>query len=371
MKNLLLAFLALGLVSCSGSDTGSGRDEKPETGTPSSFNRKEMLTHWANDIIIPAYNQLYTVNSTLDDRVKSFVSAPNAANLASARAAYKEAYITWQKTAFYEVGPAKNENLRQYFNIYPTNPAGIEALSKESDYKFHLVSNSDKQGYPAVDYLLNGIGSNDTEIIAAYTSENNAQNYKKYLTAVTARLKDLTGKVKNDWGNYKSTFISNDGSSATSSVDLIANDYLLYYEKFYRNGKVRLPVGFNTGSALPKNVEAYYSPELSKVLFNTATKAMHDFFQGKSYNSETPGLGFESYLNALDGQSISADINSRFAKILETSNALNGSMKEAVTNNREAVLKLHDQIQANLVPLKVDMLQKFNISVVYSDGDGD
>lgn len=369
MKYLFITFSILCLLSCNGSE--SGRDVPSDPENPSGFDRKEMLTHWANNIIIPAYDQLYNDNTVLDDRVKDFVKGPSVANLEEARVAFKEAYITWQKAAFFEVGPAKNENLRQYFNIYPTNPAGIEALSKEADYKLHLVSNSAMQGYPAVDYLLNGIGSENASIIAEYTTGNNAQNYKNYLLALTARLKEKSKMVKTDWSNYKSSFINNDGSSATSSVDLIANDYLLYYEKFYRNGKVRLPVGYSTGNALPKNVEAYYSPELSKTLFNTATTALHDFFKGKNYGGNTSGLGFESYLNALKGQDIAADINNGFSEITKASNALNGTMKEAVINDRTAVLKLHDQIQTNLVPLKVDMLQKFNISVVYSDGDGD
>jgi hypothetical protein len=42
-----------------------------------------------------------------------------------------------------------------------------------------------------------------------------------------------------------------------------------------------------------------------------------------------------------------------------------------VVENNLSMLSTYDVIQANVVLLKVDMLQKLNINVDYADADGD
>ncbi|MGI9527464.1 MAG: imelysin family protein [Weeksellaceae bacterium] len=365
MKYLYILFTFLLFASCS-SDNGGGTDEPKVEG----FDRKAMLNHWAQDIIIPGYQDLAKKNQNLHQKVKNFVDAPNHNTLNQARASLRNAYLTWQKVAFFEVGPAKNENLRQFFNIYPASTDKVARIVSEQDYNLHLSSNASIQGYPTLDYLLNGLGSDDA-IIAKFNMDSEATDYKRFILALSSRLRDKAETVENAWGSYKDTFIQNDGSSATSSIDLVANDYLLFYEKFYRNGKVRFPSGYTSGHASPKHVEAYYSPDLSLELFKTATMAMHDFFQGKSYGSDVKGLGFEAYLNALKRPDIVQDINENYENIFATANGINGTLRDAVVNHRESVLNLQDQIQKNVVPMKVDMLQELNISVAYFDGDGD
>lgn len=365
MRNtiFLLATL-LSIISCSSDNSRTkGNDDT------SDFDRSAMLTHWADDIIIPAYANLNETNTDMYNQIQNFVSNPSLSTLQSARNSHRKAYISWQKANIWAgIGPGLNENLRDFFNIYPANEEGIKQLAEESNYKLNLLSNASKQGYPALDFLLNGFGKDDNEIISKFSTNN---KYGNFTLAIANKLKEKTTKVYNEWKSYKTTFVKNHESSASGSIDLVANDFLLYYEKYYRNGKVRFPSGTQTGTPEPKIVEAYYSPDLSIELLNTSTKAMQDFFQGKSYNSNTSGLGFEAYLKALKREDISNDINNNFKEILNAIQAIKEPMKDAVVNNRDAILSLHDKIQKNVVPLKVDMLQKLNISVSYFDGDGD
>ncbi|MXV37721.1 hypothetical protein GO491_03355 [Flavobacteriaceae bacterium Ap0902] len=367
MRLILLTFLSLFFVACSSSNSDDIIPVDPST----EFDRSAMLSHWANNIIIPGYANLKAANEALNENIETFIENPNVNTLSETRLAHKNAYLAWQKVAFFEVGPAKNENLRQYFNIYPTDASGIETLLNQTDYQLHLTSNSAKQGYPALDYLLNGLGESDLEIINKYTDDANASNYKRFIEAVSDRLEDKTELVYDAWQTYKDTFIANNGSSATSSVDLVANDFLLFYEKYYRNGKIRIPAGYDTGVAAPEKVESYYAPEFSLELFDTATMAMRDFYLGKNFNSNATGPGFDSYLKYLNREDIATDITNGFNTIITTSNALNGTLKQLVISERQAILNLNDKIQQNVIPLKVEMLQALNISVAYYDGDGD
>ena len=50
---------------------------------------------------------------------------------------------------------------------------------------------------------------------------------------------------------------------------------------------------------------------------------------------------------------------------------LNNDFSFQVNQDNLTMLKTYDVIQKNVVLLKVDMLQKLNISVDYADADGD
>jgi hypothetical protein len=56
---------------------------------------------------------------------------------------------------------------------------GIEANISTSAYNLTLLSQFDKQGFPALDYLINGLSTTDAGIVNYYSINSNATNYKK------------------------------------------------------------------------------------------------------------------------------------------------------------------------------------------------
>jgi hypothetical protein len=90
---------------------------------------------------------------------------------------------------------------------------GIEANISTSAYNLTLLSQFDKQGFPALDYLINGL-SIDAGIVNYYSINSNATNYKKYLTDVVTSLKSTADVVVNDWNTgYRTAYIANSGTS--------------------------------------------------------------------------------------------------------------------------------------------------------------
>ena len=51
--------------------------------------------------------------------------------------------------------------------------------------------------------------------------------------------------------------------------------------------------------------------------------------------------------------------------------SLNNNFKSQIQEDNNQMLSTYDAIQKTVVMLKVDMLQKLNISVDYADADGD
>ncbi|MGK4567387.1 imelysin family protein [Flavobacterium sp. 3HN19-14] len=202
-----------------------------------------------------------------------------------------EAYKAYQYVAIYYIGKAEEVSLKESSNTYPASASGIDSNINTGNYNLSLFAQFDKQGFPALDYLINGLGVNDALIVGFYTTNPKATAYKQYLTDVTARLKTNAEAVAADWhGTFRDEFIANNGTSVSSSVNKTVNIFVKSLERDIRAAKVGIPAGvLSNGTTFPNKVEAYYKADVSKELLNTAVKAAQDFFNGKHFDSATTG----------------------------------------------------------------------------------
>lgn len=364
---LILTSLVL-FVSCGSDDSGEG-----ET---SSFDRGAMLANWADNIIIPSFENFVIYTQNLEETTEIFVQDPSENKLSALRSAYEEAYIQFQTVSLFEIGKPESMNYRSFLNTYPTDAAAIEQKISANQFNLQLPSTYDQQGFPALDFLINGLAEADAEIVHFYTGGSNAAAYKSYLLNVSERINLLTGEVLADWKNsFRNDFVANTSSSSTGSVDRFTNDYVLYYERYLRSGKIGIPAGAFTGNPVPENVEAFYSDALSKSLYLQALKTVQDFFNGKHFGSSQEGLSYKQYLEFLNSIKNSQDlevlIDSQFNTIRQQAAALDQDFVKQVENNNTLMLQAFDELQKNVVLLKVDMMQALSISVDYVDSDGD
>ncbi|MEW5677333.1 imelysin family protein [Flavobacterium enshiense] len=366
---LLLSFTAF-FAACSSSDSGSDA-------SGDGYDRTALLTEWADNIIIPSFEDYQSKVTVLQTEVADFNTAPSEVKLTEVRTAWLEAYKAFQHVSMFEIGKAEEVALVSCTNIYPTNATGIESNVAAGTYNLTLLSQYDKQGFPAIDYLINGLGADDATIVTFYTSNGNAAKYKQYLTDLTVRLKSNADLIVNDWnGTYRSAFISSNGNSVSSSVNRMVNIFVKNYEKNIRAGKVGIPAGvFSTGTTYTNKVEAYYKNDVSKLLLNEAVKASQDFFNGKHFGSSVTGLGLKSYLTYLnvvkDGQPLSTIINNRYTTIYTANGLLSDSFSEQIFNDNSKMLTAYDELQRNVISFKGDMMPALNITVDYVDADGD
>jgi hypothetical protein len=215
---------------------------------------------------------------------------------------------------------------------------------------------------------LNGLAETDSEIVAKYSSEN----YRNYLLEVAKRINSLTSEVNTSWqGNFRDEFVSNTSSSSTGSVDMFTNKYIMYYETFLRSGKIGYPAGAFTGTPAPGNVEAYYSGDLSKELYLQALESTINLFKGRSFNAGQTGKSYKQYLESLGREDLANDIISQFDVIKSQATELDGSFRNQVASNNTVMLSAFDELQKEVVLLKLDMVQALSISINYVDSDGD
>jgi predicted lipoprotein len=367
-----LIALFMVLSSCGGDD-----------GDPSTENntkdRQAILINWVDNIIIPSYANFKTKLDVMIEKTGAFTSAPDNTTLSELREAWVNAYIEWQKVELFEFGPADSHTLRNFFNIYPANIATINTNINDAVANLDLPSNYASQGFPALDYLINGLGADDPAIIEAYTSDADAEKRIAYLNRLTARMSSLISSVVTEWnGSYRETFINKTGLDIGSSFGNVVNAYVLEYERYIRSGKIGIPAGvFSSNVIQPERVEGFYKKDISLILAETAHETAYNFFNGKISILSPDGPGFKSYLDALEirdtstGTLLSSVINSQFVEIANKLNVLSPDFSQEVQSNNVAMLDTYTSMQRLVRLLKLDMTSAISVTITYTDNDGD
>ena len=358
------------------SSTSSSTTSSETTSTkPADFDRGAMLAFWADKIIIPSLESFNESLFKLLEATNSFIDNPDQEKISQLRDKWLTTYKAWQFVEMFDIGKAEEIYFKNRLNLYPVNKDRVDSNIDSGSYDLDKAENFTSQGFPAVDYLLFGIGENDESIIAKYLISDSP--HSKYLKDVVSKIVELTNIVKVDWEEgYRNTFVELTDNTATSSINKLTNDFIFYYEKGFRAHKIGIPAGVFSGSPLPDRVEAYYGRIYSRVLAIEAANAVDNFFNGRSFSdNEDMGLSLKSYLDFIEGDSVSSklsdEIDAQIAASIESIGSLKENFVDQVNENNIEMLRTYDVIQAGVVMLKVDMLQKLNISVDYVDADGD
>ena len=373
-ENLVIDEIATTEKIISNNTTDNSNSNTSSNDELNSFDHKEMLTNWVENIIIPSITNFDNSLKTFKESATTFVNAPTTETLSNLKEAWLSSFLKWQHVEMFDIGLSEEIYYKNRINLYPTNVERIENNISTLNYDLDEPVNFSAQGLNSIDYLLFGIGENEVEIISKFSDEN--LNYGKYLTDLVDKMVSLTYEIKSSWSDeYKSSFISSTDNTASSSINKVVNDFIYYFEKGYRANKIGIPAGVFSDKPLPDRVEAYYGKNYSKILALEATDAVNYFFNGNySNDKESKGLSIKDYLDYLEAdkeEKLSEKINSQLEKIKTKVLELNTNFSEQVNQENLKMLIAYDVIQANVVFLKVDMLQVLNISVDYVDADGD
>lgn len=365
-KITILAFLITVFYACS----SSSENEPEET---DNFDRGVMLTHIADNIIIPSLQDFNTEMVSLKAAGDTFVTTPNQTNLEAFRISWLAAYKEYQYIEMYNIGKAEELQYKFYMNIYPLSVTDVETNIANDSYDLNNVNYQDAQGFPALDYLLYGVADTDANILAKYTTDSNADGYKNYITNVLNQMSSLTTEVLNDWtSSYRDEFVASTGNTVTSALNKFLNDYIEFFEKNIRTNKIGIPAGIFSDTTLPEKVEAFYRQDVSKELAINAIDGFENLFLGNFKGNSIAGKSsFQQYLQALDRQDLVNSITSQFNVAKTQVESLNTNFYEQVNTDNTKMTLAYDELQKLVVYLKVDMASALNISIVFVDTDGD
>jgi predicted lipoprotein len=370
----LVIVVCLLLVTFSSCDNGG----EPST-TDNNKDREEILIHWVDNIIKPSYSTFKTKLDVMIVSANAFTSSPEISTLNDFRNAWEEAYIEWQRVELFEFGAADQLTARNFFNIYPTNVSQINTYINDPGLSLDVPAAYAVQGFPAIDYMLNGIAVDDAATVAAYTSDTDAAKRIAYLSKLVARMDTVLTSIIEIWNSsYRDTFISKTGLDIGSSTGNVVNAYVLEYERYVRSGKIGIPSGiFSSGVVQPEKVEAFYKKDISKSLALAANQAARDFFNGKNPSTGQNGPSFKSYLDALgakddvSGAMLSTVIDDQFEIVTNSLNGLSQDFTAQIQNDNSAMTDTYTDMQKLVRLLKLDMTSAMSVTITYTDNDGD
>ena len=382
----LLALFAISVIISCGKDgdtpiapaTPTPSTQTPTTSTeqPTDLTsvRRDIATNLATGIIIPAYTQLQVHTDELVTTIEVFNNSPTEDNLVVAQAALKNSWIAWQRASIYLFGPSESVALRNSLNTYPTDVNQIDANIQTGDYILSSLANQAAVGFPAIDYLLNGLATGNADIMEQYRGESDGR--KQYLADLANDIKIRVDQSLNGWvadgENYTATFTDEAalGIDIGSSLSTIVNALDLHFQRFVRDGKVAIPAGVRSaGIPRPKAIEALYGG-YSVELLQESLLAYEDLFLGIAADN-TNGTGLYDYLVAIDAKDLADDMQAQFDIAQLATNNLSDPLGTQIDTDLDSLTNVFIEMQKLVVFIRSDMASLIGISITNQDNDGD
>ena len=273
-------------------------------------------------------------------------------------------------------GPAEEVALRKSLNTYPTDAIQIDANIESGNYILGSLANQAAVGFPALDYLLNGLAENNEGIREEYMVTERSNNRKQYLTDLAVDVQTRVTTSLNGWlpsgENQVAVFTETDalGIDVGSSLSIIVNSIDLHFQRFARDGKVAIPAGIRSaGVPRPKAIEALYGG-YSTELLQASLVAYEQLYMGVGVNDEDKESLYD-YLVAIDAKDLADDIQAQFEITKTAANALTDPFGEQIATDVEAVTNVFIEMQKLVVFFKADMASLMGISITNQDNDGD
>lgn len=353
--------LSLYITSCNDDEGGE---------VVNTEDRRVMLENIGTNIIIPNYETLNSRVNDLQDAVQDFSELVNSDNLEEVQNTYINAYLAWQNSAVFELGPAESVALRTNVNTFPASPDKIETNISDGNYDLTSFTNIDAKGFPALDYLL--FNGDDNTVLESFAGEGNER--LNYLKDVVSDIQTLVSTVTDQWNSsYLTTFTSSTGVDIGSSLGQLVNQFIIDYERV-KNERIGIPLGKKSlGDPLPKNVEAFYSGH-SVELAVQHLKALQNVYLGRTDNG-VDGIGIDDYLVSLEaphnGGLLADTLRAKLEEVIEATAAIPSPLSETVVNNPTPVEDAYIALQTGVVLFKTDMASALSTAVTFQDNDGD
>ena len=365
MRYIYILFFACIFSACNITDN---------PGTSDNYDRTILLANMADGIIIPKHNAFQSQLNELKLAVDSFSVSTTMNNFNNLRQSWESAYKSWQHIEMFNMGKAEEIEYVKSMNTYPTNTTVIDQNIVSGNYNLDDLTwpSWSSQGFPALDYMLYGLDNDSTLILNKYNGLDGV-NYLNYLNALVLQMESLTAEVKNFWTNSRNEFVNSPENTSTSSLNVLTNDFIYFFEKGLRANKIGIPCGrWDNYQIYPRGVEGYFRKNLSKDLALEALEASINFFSGYNYNTNQIGESYADYiLYKMGNDNLSNEIKSQMQESKTAINNLDDNFVKQMEEDNLQMLAAYDELQKVVVLMKTDLLINLSIVVDYVDADGD
>ena len=325
--------------------------------------RREVLVHLADEVIVPAQDQLRADAIELATTVDALCSG---GPVAPAHAAWRAVRADWSVTAAFAFGPVITQMQAGALDFWPVREATIEekitAAPALIDATYIDGLGTSAKGMPALEYLL---------FVAPPAADTPRCAYAQALAADIAQ---RSAQIADAWITEHAEALASAGHGSAAypgeqaGLDAVVNATI---ESLYRMVKEKLdrPLGNLTGSAPdPTLVESRYSDGPLEDLGHDLDGFAAIYLGADLESGGEPGLG--ALVAARDAR-LDARILTQLGVARTALAAIPGPLAAALTGDRNAVQAARDEIDALRRLIKLDVASLLGVTLMLSDNDGD
>ncbi|WP_224367299.1 imelysin family protein [Hyalangium versicolor] len=333
LRSLALAG-ALVLASC-----GDDDDNGPTT---PSFD-SEIIVHFADDVVVPTYQNLATRMSELDAAVNALAADTTAAKLTAAQEAWFAARQPWEQSEGFLFGPVDSFGYDPAMDSWPVNRSDLDAVLASNDAftpTYVATLSETQKGFHTVEYLLFGDGR-------AKKPEDFTPRQFDYLKAIAAELKSVSAALSDSWAKsvdgrqpYRDVLANagQQGNSAYTSVSSAAQEMvggMIGILDEVANGKIADPYDAKD----PELVESQFAYN-SLSDFSNNIRSVQNAYLGHLQGQAAKGKSFSDFVKAENAE-LDARVQKELADAITALSKIPEPFRTSITDPASA-----DEIEA-------------------------
>lgn len=324
--------------------------------------RREVLAHLADDVIVPAHDQLEADATAL---AQALAATCDNGDAAPAQAAWRALRDSWSVTGAFAFGPVAEQMQAGPLDFWPVRTDTIEAKILEApaaiDAAYIDALGTSAKGLPALEYLLFAGPIDPKSPRCAYA------------VALADDVVRRTGELADAWqtGAAEALRTAGHGSTIYTSeqlgLDAVVNATI---ENLYRMVKDKLdrPLGNLTGSAPDPAISESIFSHGGRVDLERNLDGFERVYLGADLESGgDPGLGA---LVAARDAALDERILAQLA-VARAALAAFDRLDTALVDDRSAVQTARDELDALRRLIKLDVASLLGVTLSLSDNDGD
>lgn len=358
------------------------------------FDRYTMLANILNNVVLPANENFMDQAAILRDALRTLEDAPTIETVAAAQEAWRATSNAWAQCDLFS--SRELALLHNQIDKWPSNIEFIEGFIAEAetlDQAFIASIGSTAKGLPAIEYLLFAPDSEPQEVVNQLTNADDGDRRRAFLVGLGDHLYQIATELSDYWlvdqGDgtglgMAQQFLESDPDSVDTQamLSLIMNGIS---EQLEDNLQRRLWGVVQNQVGMQIEVESPYAHHSIAKLQHGVSAFLRTFHGG----AENDMLGLDDYLTYLDVK-YAADIMSAHVQtpmpsevgtplaelIIERTNTLlqyldtiEEPLPEAILNQTELLEATNAEALRLLLPVRVDMNNKFGVTISFNDGD--
>jgi predicted lipoprotein len=365
--------------------------------TPDGFDRNALLLHLGTNVLLPIHAAFDTKAAAMPAAIAAYCDALDAgsatAQEATARAAWLEAMLAWERADELIVGPAAMDNraLRDRVYAWPlvsTCEIDRDVASQWGDPAGYDITTklARRRSLAAIEWLLYPPNANHTclnepvgwSTLGADLPRARCRLALRIATDVAGAAAMLHTAWRADGGNYVDELArAGKGSSLPSAHGAVnaVSDSFFYVDRMVKDMKLAEPAGIAINSCgtvqqpCLGEVELLYSGGATLAI-RANLAALREAFTGTTATADGPG--FDDFIAAVGHPDVAAEMTADLDAAIAKASALPDAFVDALTTNYPDVAATHAAIRQFTNDLKSQFLTLLALDIpddVASDND--